>query len=427
VTPDDVERAFDESTLAPRIHAGVPQGQAKRQHFTPQLVLRRFLAPGATHLCQLDVTTGQPQQVSVSSAASRRRFYTLRNTETDERDETIEGLFSLVEDAAARALEAVIGTPAGTTADERVTLAYFAAAQLVRTPSALARMQAIGRVLHVAEMARLISDDATFAEGYAAVRDDQSSEDPAWLQSWMREALLDDRIRVTNERELSLSTMVDLLDDYAVRLFCMPWFLLSGSASTFITSDSGVGVIDRQRDSFQQVNVVGSRDARLLMPISREHCLQIGPLGRPTVGVTPTALTPEDTTLVNLAVYGWAARHIFADGQKTAGDVRMAAKRAPHAAARPRRYTQYVLIERDPDDDRLAQAHRRVGRVPYVEHDHEEYDYVILRDDNDLPRQALRGLALSKARAERRTGSMDLRSGSEVLSPLDIRRPSRRD
>jgi hypothetical protein len=427
VRPDDVERAFDGSTLAARIQAGVPQGQAKRQHFTPQLLLRRFLAPGATHLCQLDVTTGQPQPVSVASAASRRRFYTLRNTGSDERDETIEGLFSLIEDAAARALETVISTPTTTTADERVTLAYFAAAQLVRTPSALARMQAIGRVVHVAEMARLIVDDATFAEGYAAVRDEQSSEDPAWLQSWMREALLDDRIRVTNEHELSLSTMVDLLDDYAVRLFCMPWSLLSGSGETFITSDSGLGVIDRERDSFQQVSVLGSRDARLLMPISSGHCIQIGPLGPPTIAVPPTALTPGDTTLVNMAVYGWAGRHIFADRQTTAVDVRMAAKRAPAAAERPRPFTQHALIERDPDDDSLAQAHRRVGRVPHVEHDGETYDYVVLRDDKDLPRQALRALALSKARAERRTGTTDLRSGSEVLSPLDIRRPGRRD
>jgi uncharacterized protein DUF4238 len=77
---------------------------------------------------------------SVSSAASRRRFYTLRDAETDERDETIEGLLSLVEDAAAPALETVIGAPTSMIADERVTLAYFAAAQLLRTPSALERI-----------------------------------------------------------------------------------------------------------------------------------------------------------------------------------------------------------------------------------------------------------------------------------------------
>ncbi len=125
MTPADVERAFNESTLAARIHAGVPQGQAKRQHFTPQMVLRRFLVPGASRLCQLDIATGRPQAISVSAAASRRRFYTLRDTETNERDETIEGLLSLVEDAAARALKTVIGAPMTTTTDERVTLAYL--------------------------------------------------------------------------------------------------------------------------------------------------------------------------------------------------------------------------------------------------------------------------------------------------------------
>jgi hypothetical protein len=86
-------------------------------------------------------------------------------------------------------------------ADERVTVAYFAAAQLLRTPSALDRMTSFGRVVHVAEMARLITDETSFAESYAAVREDESPADHTGLQRWMREALLDDRIRITNERE----------------------------------------------------------------------------------------------------------------------------------------------------------------------------------------------------------------------------------
>jgi hypothetical protein len=37
-------------------------------------------------------------------------------------------------------------------------------------------------VLHPAEIARLIVDDATFATGYAAVRDSERNEDHTWLQ-----------------------------------------------------------------------------------------------------------------------------------------------------------------------------------------------------------------------------------------------------
>jgi hypothetical protein len=178
----------------------------------------------------------------------------------------------------------------------------------------------------------------------------------------------------------------------------------------FITSDSGFGVLDRTRDNFRQVSVLGSPDARLLMPIAREYCLQIGPIGRAATGVSPSALTPKETSLVNLAVYAWAGQHIFADTQKTATDVRRASKRAPQLAPRPRPFTQHVLIERDPDDDSLAQGHRKVGRAPCIEHDGVELDYVILRDDDDLPREALRALGLSKLRAHRRTGTTDLRS-----------------
>lgn len=292
----------------------------------------------------------------------------------------------------------------------------------MRTPAALERMQAIARVLHISELARLIVDDATFAAGYAAVRDDEGSADHTWLQQWMREALLDERIRITNERELGLSTMVDLLDDFAVRLFVMPWSLVEGTQTSFITSDAGMGVIDSGPDRSPEINVLGSRDARLLLPLAREYCLQIGPEGYAPAQITPAKQEERDVRVVNLAVYGWAQRHIFAETQHAAEEVRTAAKRSPRAVAGPRPFRQHVLIERDAHDDSLATAHRKVGRAPYIDHAGETFDYVILRDDENLAREALRALALSKARAIRRTGTTDLRSGSEILSPLDIRR-----
>ena len=294
-TQHPCERAFG---------AGVPQGQAKRQHFTPQLVLRRFLAPGATRLRQLDVTTGQSHSVSVSSAASRRRFYTLRDAETDERDETIEGLLSLVEDAVAPALETVIGAPASMTADERVTLAYCRPAQLLRTPSALERIQAIGRVVQVSEMARLICDTLRSPRPTPRSRMTRVGDDPAWLQNWMREALLDDRIRVTNERELSLRhddrpprrvRGSPLRRCHGPRCQAHAWHVHRRATPARRTRSQLV-------TTRPAVSVLGSNDARLLMPIAREYCLQIGPIGRATTGVSPTALTPKQTSLVNLAV-----------------------------------------------------------------------------------------------------------------------------
>jgi hypothetical protein len=241
----------------------------------------------------------------------------------------------------------------------------------------------------------------------------------------MREALLDDRIRITNQRELGLSTMVDLLDDFAVRLFSMPWSLMKGTRTSFITSDSGLGVIDSERDRLPQVNSLGTRDARLLTPMARGHCLQIGPEGYAPAGITTAKFDGRDVVLVNLAVYGWAQRHIFAGSQHAAEELRKAAKRSPRAVAGPQPFRQHVLIERDPHDDSLGKAHRKVGREPYIDHLGETFDYVILRDDKSLAREALRALALSKARAIRRTGTTDLHSGNEILSPLDVRRVAR--
>jgi hypothetical protein len=210
--------------------------------------------------------------------------------------------------------------------------------------------------------------------------------------------------------------------DFAVRLFPMPWSVVASSGISYITSDSGIGVIDGWRGDLPQVNVLGSRDARLLMPMSRAHCLQIGPEGYAPNTIAQAKLESRDVMLVNLAVYGWAQRHIFAEGQRAAQDVRRAAKKSPQAAGRPQPFKQHILIERDPLEDSLAQAHRRVGRSPYIEHAGETFDYVVLRDDNNLAADALRALALGKARAARRTGTTDLRSGNEIISPMDVRR-----
>lgn len=418
--------AFENSTLIARIRAGIPQGQAKRQHFTPQLILRGFLMPGADRLWQLDVKSGQPRPVLPASAASRRRFYTLTNNETDKRDEFIEGLLSLIEDAAANALKTLVASPATLSPDERVTLSYFWAAQLVRTPSALARMQAIARVVHVSELARLIVDDATFADVYAEVRPADRDVDPAWLQRWMREALLDQRIRITNERELSLTTMLELLDNLAGEFFPMPWSLLRADGASFVTSDSGLGVMDEWNRASQQVNVLGTTDARMLLPFARGQCVQIGPGGRSSAGVTERKVTSRDVMLANLSIYGWAQSYIFAESQQVASGVRREAKRTPRAVRGAQPFRQHVLIERDPDDDSLARAHRRVGRAPYIQHGGQAFDYVILRDDKDLAREALRALALSKARAVRRTGTTELRSGNQVLTPFEVRGIGRR-
>jgi hypothetical protein len=64
--------------------------------------------------------------------------------------------------------------------------------------------------------------------------------------------------------------------------------------------------------------------------------------------------------------------------------------------------------------------------VPYIEHNGESFDYIILRDDKEIAREALRALAISKRRAQRRLGTADLRSGNEIVSPLEVRRSNRR-
>jgi hypothetical protein len=130
--------------------------------------------------------------------------------------------------------------------------------------------------------------------------------------------------------------MLAIIDEYAVRLLCMPWSLLRCGGKSFVTSDSDVGVIDPGRPDGDQISVLGSEIARLLVPIRRDRCLQIGPVGPPTSQLDERGLADDETTTVNLAVYGWATRFIFADRQSTAQRLRATAKRSPARVSRPR-------------------------------------------------------------------------------------------
>jgi hypothetical protein len=142
---------------------------------------------------RLAFVPARPQDRPDGSRHSRRRgvstpllHHAPRGDERARR--SFEGLLGVIESATAPALTHAIQGLEPITSDERVTLSYFAAAQLVRTPAALARALEISRVLHVAEMARLITDEATFSEAYEAVRSEDDSTDPAWRRLDARRA-----------------------------------------------------------------------------------------------------------------------------------------------------------------------------------------------------------------------------------------------
>ena len=141
--------------------------------------------------------------------------------------------------------------------------------------------------------------------------------------------------------------------------------------------------------------------------------------------VTQRDVTDDGAMTVNLAMYGWATRFIFADQQSTAQRLRATAKRSPARVPRPRPYHHHVLIDREEGDNSLADSHRRAGRTPYVRYDGVDHDYVILRDDKELAREALRAMAISKTRAERRNGTTALQSDNMMISPLEITRRHR--
>src|ERR671925_2277234 len=118
----------------------LPDSDAKRHHFVPEFLLRRFSAQrnGRHRLCQLDVHTGKPVWVDPGTAASRRQLYSLPDREGGTHN-LIEGYFSIVEGHAAAAIHRLCDT-ARLDLSDRSTIAFFIALLEGRTLGGLDRL-----------------------------------------------------------------------------------------------------------------------------------------------------------------------------------------------------------------------------------------------------------------------------------------------
>ena len=302
----------------------------KRHHFVPRFILGNFIVgdgPSA-QLYQLDKRTGRPLKVRPDEAASRRRFYAIES-DLSPRDNRIEDLLGLVEAYAAPAVRTLLEHPRKLTSADRTTIALFLALQERRTPYGIAEAGAAVERFGRDGMAALARDRAAFAAAWSRFAGGADNDEE--LEDARTEVLAiatDGRLHLGNQREQGLRLMIDGWLALAERIDHMSWHLLEATGGAeFVQNDQGVARLDSS--TTLSAPEVAPQSLFALSPV---RCLLVRDGAR---DLTIHASTPRGTRDVNLRIYGWAERYVFARSQRQLTETRALAKQLPARAAGP--------------------------------------------------------------------------------------------
>jgi hypothetical protein len=379
------------------------ESEAKRQHFIPRFHLKRFAheRDRRDYLFQLDVRSGQPRRIQPEQAASRRYFYAALDDEGN-RNNRIEGFLALVEGHAAPAFERLLDAPEKLSDSDRATIAFFFALLDARTPGGTQRGADLADTTMRMMFANSFSDSASFAKKYREFFGDGSDEEIEDLRRRTLDMLKGGQVGYSNPRTAALSLTFSVSGEVAAYIYDMHWTLLTSDGPSFVTSDRGLAMFDPAPEYPWSGNSWRSSSrAQTTIPLSSPTCLLIEP------GEAKLDIGKADASVVeaiNLRTYGWAGDYIYGETQDVVAAARRAAKRRPADVARPKPNHQVVVLEADPADDSLSEAHRRRGWPPYLVVDGERHDYVVIGPDGDPVGTMERTTEIVKERARRALG-----------------------
>jgi hypothetical protein len=417
--PEIDPNALEESPLIQELaeigvgKKSMPKSDAKRHHFIPQLTLNRF-SKADERLFQIDTGTGKPQRTSVYAAASRRRFYTFED-EDGNKNNDVEAYFSLVESHAAPALLRMDESGELSDAD-RATISFFLSLLWARTPGARSTTEKLGLQTNTMLMASHYGDPNTFMRMYREWEVEHG--DGTRLSDDEAEALRKRTLREFRDGTLgfedpgggnTMALLLELALQQAGILFgAMGWALMRSDGAEFVSSDRGLAIFDpTPKFPWSSYAMASSPNAQTTIPVSSSSCLLLVPTGEATF----EAGTVENRNVeqINLRTYGWAERFIYGSTQEAVVAVRREARKKPQDVVRPKPHRPVILVERNPDDTRLADAHRKRGWPAYLEGpgmDGEtvQFDYMVLGEDGDPVEVGVTTTELAKERGMKAAG-----------------------
>lgn len=387
----------------------IPESDAKRHHFIPQLALSQFTSNGS-QLFQLDTRSGKPQRTSVKSAGSRHQYY--RFPTNDGGSTTlVESYFALVEGHAAPAIRRLLESQTVSVAD-RATIAFYLSLLWARTPGARSASEDVAKQSNLMVLGTKHGDARSFRNLYREFEEEAGSDEP------LSEDEIED-LRLRSIRSFrrggdlqivdpggsnAMAALLKIALDVAGLFFDgTRWTLLTTEGSEFVTSDRALSIYDpAPRFPWSAHAVSSSSLSQTAVPLGLRSCLVLIPSQKPAFERRSAAR--GEVRQFNLRTYGWADRYIYGSTQETVVSVRKAAKRYPDLVKRPRPLRLVTLVESKEGDTRLADDHRRRGWPPYLQAPGEDglprrFDYMVLNEDGDPVEIGVSATEMAKARS----------------------------
>jgi Protein of unknown function (DUF4238) len=401
------------------------KSNAKRHHFLPQLLLRRFARThrGMERIFQMETTSRTaPRRVDIRAAASRHRLYAMPDEEGGLSNRH-EGYLGLVESHAAPALARLLDDPAGLSPPDRATIAFFVSVQTLRTPAAAQQLTELVNAAFRISASEHFSDRRAFAESYRERYGERASdEDIDRFRQDVIASVREGRVRLSTPGGGVFSLGLKQAAEQVPMLFEFDWVLLRSPEGGFITSDRGFAIHDPTPEfPWQAQSILSSPNSETALPLSEKECL----LMRPTPiggGLTALDVAADVVEAVNLRTYGWADKHVFGATQEDLVAVRKASRRRPAAVVRPKPFCHVALLDPDPDDNSLVEANLRRGWPSRLARNGELHDYIVIPCDEPHAELWARADELTERRARKRAGVSDDEpfEGRIVNDPLDL-------
>jgi hypothetical protein len=399
--------AFQEMSISGDFGA-LDQNQAKRHHFLPQLLLRKFsfIRDGKEGIFQMKAAgRGAPQRVGLKGAASRNRLYAIPG-EDGGLSNRHEGYLALIENHAAPALATLLGDPDSLSPGQRATIAFFIAVQTMRTPGAAAQVTAVAQTAFQNAASEMFSDREAFAERHREFFGGDADEEE--IEAYRREVIdsvREGKLRLVGERGTAFAEGLRHAVERVPQIIAFDWTLLQAPGAGFITCDRGYAIHDPTPPvPWAAQGLLSSENSETTFPLSSEACLLLRPVPA-SASLSIAEIDARQIEQINLRTYGWAEEYVFGETQAALVAVRKSARQRPTDVIRPRPFSQAILIEPDPDDDSLARDNVRRGWPAQLTNaEGEVRDYVVIPVGEFEGPQRKRVDELVELRARKRAG-----------------------
>lgn len=400
------------------------KNEAKRHHFLPQLLLRRFAFAegGRDGIFQMKATgRAAPRKVGLKGAASRNRLYSILD-EDGELSNRHEGYLALIEDHAAPALDHLLEDPGSLSPGERATIAFFIAVQTMRTPAAAAQIDAAAEMAFQNVATESLSDRAAFAERHREFFGTDADE--AEIERYRKEMIdgvREGRVKLVASRGGALAEGLSHAVELVPAIIEFDWTLLRAAGGGFIACDRGFATYDPTPPvPWAAQGLLSSENSETIVPLGDAACLLLRPLPAGG-GLSTREADPKEVERLNLRTYGWSEEYVFGKTQATLVATQRAARRRPADVDRPRPFCQVILIEPDVEDDSLVRENLRrgwPGRLPNAKGEPRDYVVIPIGESEGKRRKMIDELTERRARKHAGVGPDDPLPGRIVGSMI---------